>query len=469
MSQSISIKELLKTIEELSQKINILEHDVQKLKILEKENKTLKKENKLLTERLLKYEVPKNSRNSSIPPSKDENRPFKNKSLRKKTGRKPGGQPGHEGTTLQMAEQPDKIKEHKPCYCTCCGRDLRHQPYEFVERRQVIDLPEIKSIVTEHRVYMAQCLCGHKEKAEFPVNVNATVSYGPVIESLVGYFHTRQYVPYQRMQELFHDIFSVPISEGGIHYLLERLTQKALPVYQWIKERLLKSNVIGCDETGAKLNGKKIWMWTFQNNRLTWNHASGNRGYKTLEGQFPDGLENAVLVHDCWKSYFKVQAQNHQLCTAHLLRELNYLSEKYKQTWPLAFKEMLVKAIELKKKLKPADYYHPMKEKDELKNRLNYLLTDKLNEKHKELLAFQKRMIKYQDSIFTFLYHPKVPPDNNSSEQAIRNVKVKQKVSGQFRSWNGAVTFAVLRSIADTALKNGQKILNAYNTIANFA
>ena len=463
MPSDKSIASLSKKIDDL---IELVNHLYGEIKDLKRELKSSQRENAQMKEKLAKYEHPKNSNNSSVPPSKDENRPFKSKSLRKKTGRKPGGQKGREGKTLQMVSDPDKIIDHSPGYCKCCGLELGSTPGKLIGRRQEIDIPPITPVVTEHRIYEKQCNCGHVTKSSFPGGITAPVSYGPMIESLTGYFHSRQYIPFLRMQELFRDMFSVPISEGGIHYLLNRFSSKALPVYHKIKDRVTTSSTVGTDETGGRLNGKKIWIWTWQNDRFTWLKGTDNRGYRTIEESFPDGFTDAVLVHDCWRSHFQTGVQTHQLCTAHLLRELTYLEEKYHHRWPVRFRNFLLDGIELKKKLDPGDYYQPLKETTDIENRLKKLLASPIEERHKELVSFQKRMVKYKDYILTFLYHPKVPPDNNGSERAIRNVKVKLKISGQFKSWKGVENFLVLRSITDTALKNKQPVLNALNIIA---
>ncbi len=459
--------QLEKESEQSKRKIERLSKKVKELEYFEGEVKALRRENIGLKEKLAKYENPKNSNNSSVPPSKDENRPFKSKSLRKKTGRKPGGQKGHEGTTLEMVSDPNEIIDHAPEYCKCCGKDLTDTPGEFVGRKQVVDLPPIEPIVTEHRVYKKECDCGHVTMSSFPGDLKAPVSYGPMIESLTGYFHSRQYIPFLRMQELFRDIFSVPISEGGIHCLLNRLSIKALPHYHRIRDMIKDSSVVGTDETGGRLNGKKIWIWTWQNERLTWLRGTDNRGYRTIEENFPEGFKKAVFVHDCWKSHFQTDVQTHQLCTSHLLRELNYFKERYNNhRWPVRFSKLILDGIKLKEKLAPGDYYQPIKERTKLENRLEKLLAYEIDEKLKELVSFRKRMLKYKDYILYFLHHPKVPPDNNGSERAIRNVKVKQKISGQFKSWKGVENFMVLRSITDTTLKNDQNVLRALNLIA---
>ena len=457
---------LIRQLQTLSSEVDRLKARVKELENFEKENNLLRRENKDLKEKLAKYENPKNSSNSSIPPSKDENRPFKSKSLRKKTGRKPGGQKGHEGTTLEMVSDPNEIIDHVPEYCQCCGKDLSDAPGEFVERKQVVDLPPIEPVVTEHRVYKKECDCGHVTMSSFPGGLQAPISYGPMIESLAGYFHSRQYIPFLRMQELFHDIFSVPISEGGIHCLLNRLSIKALPLYHRIKDMIRTSGVVGTDETGARLNGKKIWVWTWQNDRITWLCGTNNRGYRTIEENFPEGFKKTIFVHDCWRSHFQTDVHTHQLCTSHLLRELNYLEERYHHRWPIKFGKLILESIKLKENLAPADYYQPIKERTVLQNKLEKLLACTIDEKLKELVSFRNRMLKYKNYILTFLYHPKVPPDNNGSERAIRNVKVKQKISGQFKSWKGVENFMVLRSITDTALKNDQNVLRALNLIA---
>ena len=494
MSKSPTYEELFKVVSQLQQrvkelegspsvlqrfekKIRLLEHRSKlfekniehwknRAELFEERAKLLQRENDILKEKLAKYETPRNSNNSSMPPSRDENRAFKSKSLRKKTGRKPGGQKGHEGTTLEMVSDPNKIIDHTPEYCECCGKDLTGTPGEFVEKKQVVDLPPIEPVVTEHRVYKKTCTCGHVTMSSFPGGLQAPVSYGPMIESLAGYFHSRQYIPFLRMQELFHDIFAVPISEGGIHCLLNRLSNKALPLYHRIKDMIRTSRVVGTDETGARLNGKKIWVWTWQNDRYTWLCGTDNRGYKTIEENFPEGFKKSVFVHDCWRSHFQTDVHIHQLCTSHLLRELNYLEERYHHRWPVRFRKLILEGIKLKDNLDPGDYYQPVKERTALQNRLEKLLAYEIDEKLKELVSFRNRMLKYKDYILTFLYHPKVPPDNNGSERAIRNVKVKQKISGQFKSWKGVENFMVLRSITDTALKNNQNVLRALNLIA---
>ena len=456
-------------IQELARKVEQLILRVQQLEALEKVNKILFKENAELKKRLSHYETPKNSNNSSIPPSKDENRP-KRTSLREQTGKKPGGQIGRDGKTLQILDTPDIIEEHVPQYCQCCGKDIKELKCELVGTRQVLDIPPIKLSVTEHQIYKRVCSCGHTTTSNFPPSANAPVSYGPNIESMIAYFYSRQYIPFKRMQEIFRDVFNVPISEGGIHYLLKKIVNKSFPAYQMIKQKLAGSNAalpVGSDETGVKVGGDKHWAWVWQNQKNTFIKITDNRAGKSITETFKDGFKNSVLVHDCWKSHFNTDALTHQICIVHLLRNLNYFSEKYNHKWSEVCKTLFKAALDLKKSMNTVDYYTQNPTRILIELRMDKLLKYDLPTEHKELITFQKRLTKYKEFLFPFLYYPKVPPDNNASERSIRNIKVKQKISGQFKSTNGAFGFAVLRSITDTILKNNQNVLNSLRIIAN--
>ena len=420
-----------------------------------------------LEQQLERYINRKDSNNSSLPPSKDENRPPRTSSLREKSDRKVGGQPGHEGKTLEMSAYPDEVIEHRACFCPVCGKDLSNRPFELFGKRQVIDIPTIKQIVTEHQVFRCMCACGKMVESEFPDGVDCPVRYGKNIETLIGYLNVRQYLPFKRLQEMVHDLFAIPISEGGLHCLLNRLATKGVDAYELIRQRVLNSRVIGTDETGMKVNGKKHWFWTWQNKHATYIIASTNRGTSTIDEHMNGICQDAVLVHDCWKAHFQTPVNKHQLCTAHLERETKYLEERYKVAWPVRFRIMLMEAQKLKKQFSPVDYYYPNHARSHLERELDNLLSEPLNPKHKEMITFQKRIIKYRDHVFTFLYHLDVPPDNNGSERAIRNVKVKQKISGQFKIFNAAENFAILRSIIDTTIKNGQNVLQALSVIAD--
>lgn len=440
--------------------------DKKRILELEAEVAFLKELVKSLVQEIERLKHPKNSRNSSVPPSKDENRPLKTRSLRSPDGKKPGGQEGHEGTTLKMTETPDSIIEHKPQYCNHCGKDIAGIESELITHRQIIDIPPIIPQYTEHRAYRVVCSCGHQTDASFPSGINAPISYGANIEATIAYLHTRQYIPFERMSEYFSDVCNMPISQSAICDILDRFAQKATTAYRLIADEVQAGHVVGSDETGAKVNGKKGWFWTWQSKLATFITFSQNRGTATINDNFANGFENAILVHDCWKSHFETKSKTHQICTAHLLRELNYFEERYQSSWATSFKNMLKEALNLKKSLSPANYYYPINQRTELEEKLSLLLQTQIPENMKEVCAFKKRIIKYNDYLFNFLYYHEVPPDNNASERAIRNIKVKQKVSGQFKTIRGAQVYAIIRSVTDTCIKNDQNVLLAFHTIA---
>jgi len=446
----------------------LIETLLAKIQSQEKTNEQLVKRIAVLEAALAIYKNKKNSGNSHTPPSRDENRPMKNQSLREKTDKKVGGQQGHEGKTLECSATIDTIIEHVASYCNCCGGDLTDVPEALIETRQVIDIPVIKPVCTEHRIYRKTCKCGHSTESNFPAHIAAKVQYGSGVESLVGYLHARQYLPYQRMKEFFTDVMGLPVSVGGIHNILKRLTLKALPHYEQIKERLYGSVFIGTDETGVKVNGQKDWMWTWQNDDLTFIVHSDNRGFKTIEDNFSNGLPNAVLQHDRFACHFNCEAMHHQICMSHLLRDVQYIHELYnnKCEWAVEMKALIVQALQLKKELTVCDYYGENKERQRLMIKLNELLQLTLDENHARAKTLQKNLLKHGQYVLYFLSHPKVPPDNNGSERAIRNIKVKQKISGQFKSNQGAGDFAILRSVIDTTIKSGQNVLNALSLIA---
>lgn len=272
-----------------------------RLKALEEEVSRFLKENQNLSERLAKFETPKNSRNSSIPPSKDENRPKKNQSLRGKSGRKPGGQPGRKGNTLKMTADPDYIHDLRQEYCHNCGTSPKGAGSSVDRVRQVVDIPPIRAEWTEYRAHAVLCGCGCTTVSDLPEGVRSSVGYGNNIEALIGQFHARQYLPFGGMKEMMADVFNTNISEGGIHCLLSRFANRAAPLYETIRQRVAASTVVGADETGAKVDGEKHWFWTWQNDRPTYIAHSGTRGRAAIGAHFPDGFPGATLVRDGWR------------------------------------------------------------------------------------------------------------------------------------------------------------------------
>lgn len=410
----------------------------------------------------------KNSGTSHTPPSHQIGR-SNAKSLRTKTDRKTGGQPGHEGSTLQIKEVPDETINHVPDYCNDCGEDLQQAVSFFKESRHEVIIPPIEVRYVEHCSHSKVCnKCGKVCRGTFPSHLKAPIQFGHSVGALVSYLSVYQYMPYHRIKVLLKDIFGLSISEGSIDNLLERTAQKALPLYNIIQQKIQQSKVVGSDETGASVAGKKGWFHTWQTTTLTFIVSSLNRGYKTIEQYFPSGFPVSVYVSDCWAAQLKVVAFLHQLCIAHLLRELRSFEDALACKWSIEMKQLLQDAIALKKQLTPQDYLKAPASVIEIEERLTELLKKDYSGSHKKVQAFSKRLIKNKDSILTFLYHAKVPPDNNASEQAIRNVKVKTKVSTHFRSEDGARQFAILRSVIDTTIKNTQNVFEALTLLIKF-
>ena len=426
----------------------------------------LEKENAELRELLAKHENPKNSRNSSIAPSKDENRPKKNQSLRKSTGKKPGGQPGHKGRTLEMTSTPDHIIDLIPDYCNNCGSSLDNVISVKERTRQIVDIPPIKAVWKQYNTYSKSCQCGFCTESNFPQGVRSPVSYGSNIEALIGYFHARQYLPFARMKEMMDDVFNIDISEGGLHYLLNRFADKTTPFYENIKQRVARAKVAGTDETGVKVNGDKHWFWTWQTSHLTYIAHSNTRGKFAIDANFPQGFPNATLVRDGWRAQIATQAKHHQTCLPHLLRHLNYLNQKYdNKMWSRHFETLLYDAIDLSKS---QNSKISNTERIKIVQRLEELLLKPPDKKDKELYTFYKRICRERQHLFTFLFVENVPNHNNESERAIRNVKVKQKISGQFKNERAAQNFAKIKSVIDTTIKNGMNVLDALLLIAKF-
>ena len=296
---------------------------------------------------LERYKHPKNSGNSSIPPSKDENRPKRNQSLRQKTGRKPGGQKGHQGTTLQMVETPDEIVELVPSYCNKCGNDLRDVEAVFCSKRQSIEIPPITPKYVEYQCFSKQCSCGHSQLGAYPAYITNHIQYGASVEAAVGYYSAYQYLPFNRMKQMFGQVFNLPISEGSLVNIVDKLGKKAQPIYEKIRLFIETSHSIGGDETGIKVNGDKWWGWIWQNTHASFIQITSNRGSQTVNKAFPKGFPNAILTSDRWKPQLSTAARGHQLCISHLLRDLNYLIELEKTSWAKQMKKLFQESLKV--------------------------------------------------------------------------------------------------------------------------
>jgi transposase/uncharacterized protein (UPF0305 family) len=382
--------------------------------------------------------------------------------LREKSGRKSGGQVGHPGSFLEV-QTPDSVEILVSSYCTCCGRSLSDIEGEEIDHRQQIDIPPIRPHVTEYRRIRKICSCSHVNVVDFPSTVTAPVCYGSNLQALVTYFNICQHIPYKRMVRMLGEVFNVPFSEGSIRNILNRMQERLTPAYESIRKRLLQSPVVGVDETGTSVNGKTLWAWVWQNARLTYITGGRSRKKEVFTTVMPEGMPESTLVSDCYSPYFNINVKDHQICTAHILRELTYLSELYnKQSWSGQMADLIREAIDLKKtKVEKV-------EDTDIQQRFQVLLNRENDPAYKKLQNLQKRLIKYKDYLFLFLKYKWVPPDNNASERAIRVFKVKLKVSGFFKSNEGAQRFALVHSIADTARKNNMSPLHVFQLATNW-
>jgi transposase len=434
---------------------------------LSKRVSELEAENAELRERLSRYEKPeKDSHNSSTPPSKESIKAQavrRTRSLRKPSNRHTGGQEGHKGSTLLMSDTPDVTEIHTPDYCSVCGRSLSAIQGKEVETRQSIDIPlPVVPIITNHVSVEKKCTCGKCNRGTFPAHVKSGVSYGVNLHAVAGYLSTVQHIPFKRLTGTLEDLYGIKISQGSVSNILNRMRKQSNPGYEAIRQVIEKSPVVGADETGEHLNGSLHWMWTFQNELVTYIFQHPSRGKAAIDEHFPQGLPHSILVTDRHRSYFKMETAGHQICLAHLLRELIYLGELDKeQKWSSALLDLLRDSIHQKKETSLS-----LIDADSIKEKFNTLMNQDLSLLDKQFHALQKSLIKHSNHLFQFLEYVNVPYENNASERSIRPLKVKQKVSGGFKSDNGADAFCQLHSIVHTARKNGQNPFKALIAVA---
>jgi transposase len=274
-------------------------------------------------------------------------------------------------------------------------------------------------------------------------------------------------MPSNRIKSYLKDIMNVPISEGTVYNIIASMSNKATSVYEVIKEKIATSEVVGGDESGVKIDGDKAWFWVFQNPLYTFIKVAYSRGYKSIVETFSNGFPMSIYVSDSLPAQLKINTKAKQLCLAHLMRELKSFENAFNCTWSPKLKQVFKDAISYKKQMTIDDYLQTNQNVKEFENQLTELLQIDYSGKHKKLRAFIKRLIKNRASIFTFLYHLEVPPDNNGSERAIRNAKVKMKISNQFKSPDFANHYAIIRSVIDTTIKNSKNVFDALSCLAN--
>ena len=456
MNQQVDIE---KYLEEFRSEIGNLNKTVKDLSDdnarLNRRVEALNVENADLRKRLSKYEdpqPPKNSGNSSVPPSKEgmgDEIKRRTSSLREKSGRKSGGQPGHEGHTRKMSEQPDETENIQPNYCRECGRELSDIDGVEEYHEECVGV-RITPVVKRLRFLKKTCTCGCCNRVEYTRRKNP-VYLSSEIRALVVYLNIVMCMPYNRIKSFLHDVMRIDISEGSIRNFIEDAGDKADAICDRIASELVKSHVAGADESGFYVNGRLNWAWILQNPKLTLTWIAKGRGAKEMDDRFgKDALENTVLTTDRHSAYFSMKVKGHQICIAHLLRNLNWLNELDKnQNWSARLQELLRKAVHWRNTNPDT-----VADTTTWTESLDSLLNENLDKFKKPFRQIRNSLRKLKDHVFLFLKDPRVPSHNNASEGGIRILKVKQKRSGGFRSQSGAEDFMAIHSVADTAMKN---------------
>lgn len=411
-----------------------------------------------------------NSRNSSKPPASDPNRPKGKKSAGE---RKPGGQKGHDGKTLQPFADPDRIEAIKVDRSKLPDRKYKEIGFEA---RQVVDI-DIVRVVTEYRAQILEDELQNRYVAEFPEGITRPVQYGASVKANAVYLSQYQLIPYARLEELFADQFQIPLSCGSIYNFNEDAYERLEPFELLAKEGLIRSSLIHVDETGINIDGKRLWLHSTSNDRWTLFFPHDKRGSDAMDDIGIIPKFKRILCHDHWKPYFKYDCE-HALCNAHHLRELERAFEQDKQQWAKAMQTLLLdmnKAVndaggqldaeatadytkQYRAILDKAQIECPPPDKSERKGSRGRIKRSTSRNLLERLIAFEKETLRFLDD-------PLVPFTNNQGENDIRMTKVQQKISGCFRSQKGAEIFCRVRSYLSTCRKNGMRASEALNLL----
>lgn len=479
-----------------------VEHLIKDLEALKTENQHLRKENEELRKDLaiaqeqlavaqevfaqlsarierLEGQMGKDSHNSSKPPSSDGPKTVvrKTQSLRGKSGKKRGGQAGHRGSTLEMVAQPDAVVVIPSTVCRTCQHELNSVGCTREERAQVWDLPPLRLLVTEYRAQVKTCpQCEQETRAAFPQGVQpAAVQYGATTRALAVYLQCQHLLPYARTCQILSDVLGTSFSQGSLQAALQTASRQVEPIIAQIKKGLLRSQVMHNDETGFRVAGQRQWLHVASTTQLTYYQHHAKRGKPATDaiGLLPQF--QGISVHDSWPSYLDYPC-THALCNVHYLRELTFVHEHYKQDWAKAIKDLLkdIKAqVDLARAAGKAVL--PREVRLHYEERYQQLVAQGIAahpppERKKGICGALRgddvrnllhRLQVYQAFILRFMHQFIVPFDNNLAEQDIRMMKVRQKISGCFRTQEGAIIFCRLRSYVSTMRKQGMHLLTA--------
>lgn len=401
-----------------------------------------------------------NSKNSSKPPSADPNRA---KEPKNKSDRKPGGQIGRRGTTLRQVDDPDEVEVLKIDRTTLPKGQYRDVGYEA---RQVIDL-DISKVVTEYQAQILEDQNGKRYVASFPDGVTRPVQYGIGVKVNSVYMSQQQLIPYNRIEDHFLDQMQIPVSAGSIFNFNQEAYERLLHFDQWVRKQLALSSLLHVDETGININGKRVWLHNASNDKFTCFHPHGKRGGEALDDMGILPLFQGILCHDHWKPYYAYDV-THALCNAHHLRELERAWEQDNQQWA---QQMMILLKEINKAtheaggcldallsqqyrkryrdlLEEAERECPAPDESERKGKRGKLARSKARNLLERLRNFEGDVLRFMDEM-------EVPFSNNQAENDLRMTKVQQKISGCFRSEEGAKIFCRIRSYLSTCRKQG--------------
>ena len=432
----------------------------------------------------LRARLSANSRNSSRPPSSDGlAKPPAPKSLRRRSGRKPGGQSGHEGHHLEFVERPDDVVLHVPDRCGGCGSEPCDGELVGEEVRQVFDLPEVRLAVCEHRAQRRRCACGHVTTATFPAGVGAPTQYGPRVRALGVYLIAAQHLPYQRAAQLMADWLGAPLSPATLVAFVKDGAEDLDEFLDRVHEQIINSPVVHFDETGARAGGRGRWLHCASTETLTFYALHDRRGTEGIDHTGVMPRFRGIAVHDGWPQYRTYEHAIHALCNAHHLRELLAIIEQHpdEQSWASQIDALLRALHEEVKSAKAVDedwldpwvlagYRAAYEQIIALGHHQNPPPTVRTGKRgpigRSPQANLLRRLDEQRDQVLRFAHDFRVPFDNNLVERDIRMIKIQQKISGSWRTTTGADRFFALRAYISTTRKQRHDTIDALARLA---
>ena len=403
-----------------------------------------------LEEKMRLKQTPTTSKNSSQPPSRD----FKPEKKKRKRSRKKGARPGHEKYERALVDNPSKVIEGYVDNCQNCHLNLLDQVPVRTLRRQITELPEIQPVVIETWQHEVICpCCGERQLGKLPEGLEAERYFGPRLEALVTILHHEHHIGFERLVQICGELFHLPLSEGGAVAIVQRAGQRVAGEAEAIGERVRRSQIIGSDETSARVNGRNYWQWVFVGGHCEYHLIMPSRGYDVIE-TFMRECEAEVWVCDCWKAQLNAPAKLCQICLAHQIRNLQGLRDRRPHlAWAQEMQALFRKAIRLGNRRENLTQRGYQRQVTIIQKQLERLLKRRFRGLGTNLLERYRR---YRDSLFVFLHRTDVPAENNACERALRPSVIHRKVMGSFRSEWGAQAYAALTTVLNTAKRNGE-------------